>query len=49
MYSKLSIDETIDLSVERFIDTMAFYKGYKLGEYARPGEAIMNMLRGSPL
>ena len=39
LYPQLHIDEANDLPIQRFIDTLALYKGYKLGEYQRSGES----------
>ena len=38
-YPKRVIDEVDHLPLRRFIDTMGLYKGYKLGDYPKPGES----------
>ena len=37
--SSLSINEAEDLPAARFVDTLALYKGYMLGEYPSAGES----------
>ena len=39
LYPKFCIDEELDLPVHRFLDTVALYKGYKIGEYRQTGES----------
>ena len=38
-YPRRAIDEVDDLPARRFIDTMALYKGLKIGQYPRDGES----------
>jgi DNA polymerase III epsilon subunit-like protein len=44
-YPRRVIDEVDDLPARRFIDTMALYKGFKLGRYPVEGESHLDYAR----
>ena len=44
-YPRRVVDEVDDLPARRFIDTMALYKGFKLGQYPAEGESHLNYVQ----
>ena len=44
-YPRRVIDEVDDLPARRFVDTMALYKGLKLGQYPAEGESHVEYVR----